>query len=66
MSPAQIRTTVDLLKTSRLKDRVLLEISGGVDENSLLSYASCEVDIISMGALTHSVKNFSVTLEIQP
>lgn len=66
MSPAQIRTTVELLKTSRLKDRVLLEISGGIDENSLLSYASCGVDLISMGALTHTVKNFSVTLEIQP
>jgi nicotinate-nucleotide pyrophosphorylase (carboxylating) len=66
MSPAQIRTTVELLKNCGLRDRVVLEVSGGVDENSLLSYAACGVDTISMGALTHTVKNFSVTLEIQP
>ncbi|MFA4860381.1 carboxylating nicotinate-nucleotide diphosphorylase [Methanoregula sp.] len=66
MNPAQIRTAVELLKTSNLRNRVILEVSGGVDENSLPSYATCGVDTISMGALTHTVKNFSVTLEIQP
>lgn len=65
MSPAQIRIAIDLLKTSGLRDRVVLEASGGVDEDTLLSYATCGVDTISMGALTHTVKNFSVTLEIQ-
>jgi len=66
MNPAQIQTTVELLKNRGLRDQVVLEVSGGVDENSLCSYAACGIDTISMGALTHTVKNFSVTLEIQP
>ncbi|MFA4878200.1 MAG: carboxylating nicotinate-nucleotide diphosphorylase [Methanoregula sp.] len=66
MSPEKIRAAVSLLRNHGLRDRVLLEVSGGVDENSLPAYASCGVDTISMGALTHTVKNFSVTLEIQP
>jgi nicotinate-nucleotide pyrophosphorylase (carboxylating) len=30
----------------------------------LPDYASLNIDVISMGALTHTVKNFSVNLEI--
>jgi nicotinate-nucleotide pyrophosphorylase (carboxylating) len=66
MSPGQIRSAVELLKKCGLRDRVVLEISGGVDENSLRSYAACGADTISMGALTHTVRNFSVTLEFRP
>jgi nicotinate-nucleotide pyrophosphorylase (carboxylating) len=66
MSPGQIRSAVELLKKCGLRDRVVLEISGGVDENSLRSYAACGADTISMGALTHTVRNFSVTLELRP
>ncbi|WP_321505212.1 carboxylating nicotinate-nucleotide diphosphorylase [uncultured Methanoregula sp.] len=66
MSPEQIRATVELLRSHELRERVVLEVSGGVDENSLHSYAACGIDTISMGALTHTVRNFSVTLEIQP
>jgi len=66
MSPDQIRSAVGLLKKCGLRDRVVLEISGGVDENTLLTYAACGADTISMGALTHTVRNFSVTLEIRP
>jgi nicotinate-nucleotide pyrophosphorylase (carboxylating) len=65
MSPDQIRSAVGLLKKCGLRDRVVLEISGGIDENSLRTYAACGADTISMGALTHTVRNFSVTLEIR-
>lgn len=66
MSPAQVRTAVEMLRTGGLRDNVVLEVSGGVDENTLHTYAACDIDTISMGALTHTVRNFSVTLEIQP
>jgi nicotinate-nucleotide pyrophosphorylase (carboxylating) len=66
MTPAQVRETVEDLKAKGLRDRVTIEISGGVDEGSIRDYAACGVDIISMGALTHTVKNFSLSLEIQP
>ena len=41
-----------------------LEVSGGVDGADLAVYAATGVDIISMGALTHTVRNFDVSLDI--
>lgn len=66
MSPHRIREAIDLLKGAGLRDRVIIELSGGIDETTLPGYAVLDVDVISMGALTHTMKNFSVTLEILP
>jgi nicotinate-nucleotide pyrophosphorylase (carboxylating) len=43
---------------------VLLEVSGGVTGKTLLEYAAAQVDIISMGELTHSVRALDISLEI--
>jgi len=66
MTPAQAKETVAILVKHGLRDRVTLEISGGINETSLRDYATCGVDIISMGTLTHTVKNFSLSLDILP
>ena len=66
MSPVQITRTIRAMKREGLRDRVIIELSGGIDESSLARYAVLDVDIISLGALTHSVKNLSVNLEIIP
>lgn len=64
MSPGQIARTISLLTREGLRDRVIIELSGGIDEESLTRYAALDVDVISLGTLTHSVKNLSVNLEI--
>jgi nicotinate-nucleotide pyrophosphorylase (carboxylating) len=66
MSPGQITRTISVLKSEGLRDRVIIELSGGIDESSLQQYAELDVDVISLGVLTHSVKNLSVNLEIIP
>jgi nicotinate-nucleotide pyrophosphorylase (carboxylating) len=66
MTPSQVRETLEVLSKNGLRDRVTIEISGGIDETTLGEYAACGVDVISMGALTHTVRNFSVSLEILP
>jgi len=66
MTPAQVRESIAALNEKGLRDRATIEISGGINEDTLRGYAACGVDVISMGALTHSVKNFSLSLEIQP
>ena len=66
MAPHQVRESLAGLKNAGLRDRVMIELSGGIDETTLPEYASLDVDVISMGALTHTVKNFSVTLEVLP
>jgi nicotinate-nucleotide pyrophosphorylase (carboxylating) len=43
---------------------VLLEVSGGITAENLLDYASAQVDVISLGELTHSVKALDISLEI--
>ena len=45
--------------------RALLEASGNVTESNIRSVAETGVDIISLGALTHSVKCFDVSRKIK-
>jgi nicotinate-nucleotide pyrophosphorylase (carboxylating) len=63
-APKQARQAVEALKKAGLRDRVILETSGGITEETLLDYASAGVDVLSLGELTHSVKAFNVSLEI--
>jgi nicotinate-nucleotide pyrophosphorylase (carboxylating) len=64
MNPGQVADTIVLLKNAGLRDRVTIEASGSIDEKTLAAYAASGADVISMGSLTHTVRNFSVTLEI--
>jgi nicotinate-nucleotide pyrophosphorylase (carboxylating) len=66
MNSGQVKTTLDALMKKGFRDRVIIEISGGIVPDTLRDFAALDVDVISMGALTHTVKNFSVKLEIVP
>lgn len=44
--------------------RALLEASGGITDETLRAIAETGVDIISMGAITHSVKAFDISMKI--
>ena len=43
--------------------KVETEASGGINESTLVSFAETGVDFISMGALTHHVKSFDLSLK---
>ncbi len=62
-SPKQIKETAKSLKKAGF-GKILLEASGGITEENLLEYASTQVNIISLGELTHSVKALDMSLEI--
>ncbi|AIF68568.1 nicotinate-nucleotide pyrophosphorylase [Palaeococcus pacificus DY20341] len=64
MTPEQIEEVLEALKREGLRDRVKIEVSGGITEENIGDYAKLDIDVISLGALTHSVKNFDVSLEI--
>lgn len=50
----------------RLVDgRALLEASGGITDDTLRAVAETGVDIISIGALTHSVKAMDISMKIR-
>ena len=62
-SPKQAKEAGESLRKVGF-DKVLLEVSGGITGENFLDYASAQVDIISMGELTHSVKSLDISLEI--
>ncbi|PKL64438.1 MAG: nicotinate-nucleotide diphosphorylase (carboxylating) [Methanomicrobiales archaeon HGW-Methanomicrobiales-3] len=66
MTAGQVADTLLRLTKAGLRDRVTVEVSGGIDEKTLAGYAASGADVISMGSLTHTVRNFSVTLEMFP
>jgi nicotinate-nucleotide pyrophosphorylase (carboxylating) len=54
----------DLRKAVTLiKGKYKTEASGGITLDTLRNYAECGVDFISVGALTHSVKNLDLSLK---
>jgi len=59
MAPDTIKEAVALVK-----GQALIELSGGITEANLKELAGLGVDIISVGALTHSVKALDLSLDI--
>ena len=55
----------DMRKAVRtVAGKAQIEASGGINENTLLAIAETGVDIISSGALTHSVKSLDISLDL--
>ncbi|MDC0451115.1 carboxylating nicotinate-nucleotide diphosphorylase [Nitrosopumilus sp.] len=63
-TPSQIKKTIIILKDKKLRDKVLLEASGGINSKNISAYGKTGVDIISIGSITNSVKGIDVSLEI--
>jgi nicotinate-nucleotide pyrophosphorylase (carboxylating) len=49
-----LREVIRVLKETGLREKVTLEVSGGVNESNIADYATTGIDVISSGALTHS------------
>jgi len=64
MTPQEVKKSVDLLKTNKLRDRVLAEVSGGITRDNIASYVKTGVDVISVGSITHSAKAIDMSLEL--
>jgi nicotinate-nucleotide pyrophosphorylase (carboxylating) len=64
MDPGSIRDAIRALRARGLRDRVFLEASGGIQWENLAEYASLDIDRISAGPLTHSVRALDLSLEI--
>jgi len=62
--PHKIKKTISLLEKEKVRTGVMLEASGGITEKSILEYVSTGVDIVSIGAITHSVKALNMNLEV--
>jgi len=63
-SPAQIKKTITILQKKKLRKKVKLEVSGGINSKNITAYAKTGVDMISVGSITNSVKGLDLSLEV--
>lgn len=61
MNPDEMRHVVSLIPS-----RVKIEASGGITLANVQAAAETGVDLISIGALTHSSKTLDISLELEP
>jgi nicotinate-nucleotide pyrophosphorylase (carboxylating) len=64
MSVSEIKKAVSGLEKMGLRERVLLEASGGINLENIGEYAKTGVDILSIGRITHSAPSLDISLEI--
>ncbi len=64
--PEDAKKTVGLLKEKELYDYVLIEASGGIKPENITKYRYSEVDVVSLGYLTHSPNSLDITQLIIP
>lgn len=65
MTPSAVHGAIAALAARGLRNRLVLEVSGGILPETIHLWAGVDVDRISMGALTHSVRCADVSLEIE-
>ena len=64
MTVDDVKKTISTIKQLHLSNKIIFEVSGGINFSNLKNYASTNVDIISMGYLTHSSKSLDFSLKI--
>ena len=63
--PKKLSEVVDKIRAHPKGKNIYIELSGGITEQTLESFCVLGVDGISMGALTHNVKNVDISLDIK-
>lgn len=64
MAPEEVKKVLNELVKLNIRDNSLIEVSGGITDENIVDYAKLGVDIISLGALTHSSKSLNFSLKI--
>lgn len=62
IKPRKIKKIIALIK--RHYPQIIFEASGNINLKNIKKYRKCDVDIVSLGSLTHSVKAIDMSLDI--
>lgn len=65
MGGSEVNVVIDELNKLGIRQNSLIEVSGGITEDNILDYVEYGVDIISIGALTHSSRSLNFSLKIE-
>jgi nicotinate-nucleotide pyrophosphorylase (carboxylating) len=64
MTPSEVIGVLSSLESRNLRNKALIEVSGGIKPDNIVEYAKTGADIISAGFLTHSASALDLSLEI--
>ena len=63
-SPVQIKKTITALQKKKIRNKIKLEASGGINSKNITTYVKTGVDIISVDSVTNSVRGLDLSLEV--
>ncbi len=63
-TPTMVVDAIKILNEKGIRNKVLIEVSGGINNDNILEYVKAGVDIISLGCLTHSYKSLDFHIEL--
>jgi nicotinate-nucleotide pyrophosphorylase (carboxylating) len=63
MGSEDVGKVIGELEKLNIRQNSLIEVSGGITDETILDYAELGVDIISIGALTHSSRSLNFSLK---
>ena len=63
-TPKQAQKTIRQIRRMGLRNKVKIELSGGINQNNIRRYSKTKPDFISLGFITHSSKAINFSLEI--
>ena len=64
-TPEMAQKTISYLRKSGLREKVLIEISGGVNISNIKDYALALPNMISIGSLTHSSNSIDFSMNME-
>jgi nicotinate-nucleotide pyrophosphorylase (carboxylating) len=64
MDPEEVSEVIGRLDELNIRQKSLIEVSGGITDETIVDYAKLGVDIISIGALTHSSRSLNFSLRM--
>ena len=64
MKPEEIKRAIEEIKRLGLRERIKLEVSGGINLENVEKYAKLDIDVISTSIITLGPKPIDITLKI--
>ena len=63
-TPDLVRSSLEKIRNLGLRNKVVIEVSGGITLDNIYEYASSLPDVISIGSMTHSFQSIDYSLEL--
>ena len=64
IKPAEAQTFIVGVQNNEIYEHILIEASGDITHETLPLWVEAGVDVVSLGALTHSAKNFNISMSL--